>query len=370
MGGTQKKRKYRKTECYMWSDNRFLSMSDDARQIWLYLLGSHRTSDAPGLVVTSVLTMADDLKWYERDGIKSLERIENAIQEIRRRKWLEVDSEAKVMLVTNSVKHNLPSSPNVVTHWHRSFMEVPDTPLKSSWLRYARKALVEELGEDCGRVAKFDEVLYGPHFKESEIAQETLPQIDRGNVEGNVGTNVGGNVGTNVGGNLDLNLGANIAETKNSNNSKISNKISNKDSNKNNTREEGPAKASPSATKERLSKLNKKQRAAYDALKGQKFTYARSEEPVTLGEIDIDIIALGEILGGSAYPGIDPVIEIGRAANWTLTNKSKAKVMLDRFLVNWFNRRQEGGGTRGYVADDDDAGESVYDLKKKVQDAK
>ena len=49
-----------------------------------------------------------------------------------------------------------------------------------------------------------------------------------------------------------------------------------------------------------------------------------------------------------AYPAVDISGEIKRAAEWLLANPHKHKQRYGRFLVNWFGRTQERGGTKGY----------------------
>ena len=47
-----------------------------------------------------------------------------------------------------------------------------------------------------------------------------------------------------------------------------------------------------------------------------------------------------------AYPAVDIAGEIRRAAEWLLSNPTKRKSNYRRFLINWFSRTQERGGSK------------------------
>lgn len=52
----------------------------------------------------------------------------------------------------------------------------------------------------------------------------------------------------------------------------------------------------------------------------------------------------------TAYPAVDIRLEINRAASWQEENPTKRKSNYGRFLVNWFCRVQDRGGTAGRSA--------------------
>ncbi len=60
------------------------------------------------------------------------------------------------------------------------------------------------------------------------------------------------------------------------------------------------------------------------------------------GISDADLQAWAE-----AYPAVDVPGEIKRAAQWATANTAKRKSNWRRFLVNWFSRTQERGGSGG-----------------------
>lgn len=47
-----------------------------------------------------------------------------------------------------------------------------------------------------------------------------------------------------------------------------------------------------------------------------------------------------------AYPAVDIELELRRAAEWLLANPHKRKKNYRRFLISWFSRQQERGGSR------------------------
>lgn len=71
------------------------------------------------------------------------------------------------------------------------------------------------------------------------------------------------------------------------------------------------------------------------------------EEKKFIGITDDDISRWSE-----AYPAVDISGEIRRAAEWLLSNPDKRKSRYRRFLINWFSRTQEKGGSSGRGATD------------------
>lgn len=66
------------------------------------------------------------------------------------------------------------------------------------------------------------------------------------------------------------------------------------------------------------------------------------------------------------YPAVDVDLEILKAKEWLLANPEKRKKNYRRFLVNWFNRTQERGGTRH----GDGADKRTFDpVEKRLRDS-
>lgn len=49
------------------------------------------------------------------------------------------------------------------------------------------------------------------------------------------------------------------------------------------------------------------------------------------------------------YPAVDVDVEIGVAAQWLLADKRRAKSDYQRFLTNWFSRKQDRGGSKPWL---------------------
>lgn len=87
--------------------------------------------------------------------------------------------------------------------------------------------------------------------------------------------------------------------------------------------------------KEKKETIQKKRSSTYQAIQ---FSFGdRKFQGIT----EIDIKQWSE-----AYPAVDVEIEIKQAAEWLLANPAKRKINYRRFLVNWFKRSQDRGGSQ------------------------
>jgi uncharacterized phage protein (TIGR02220 family) len=131
--------RYRKAETGLWIDVRFRSLSappPNGQTLWLYLLTGQRTTTFPGLVVAREVVMADDLGW-------TLEGFREAFAEVSAQGMAEADWKAGVVVLRKALLDSSgdpretakPESPNVLRSWAKSWDEVPECELKTSYLR-------------------------------------------------------------------------------------------------------------------------------------------------------------------------------------------------------------------------------------------
>ncbi len=147
--------KYRPVDTRMWSDRKFLSLGDDARLLWAFLLTGPFALPIPGVIVAGPAAIAERLGW-------SAERLAKRFAEVQR-SGLSVSQEGTLVWLHNATKYQPPANPNVVIGWSKVWDDVPEGLLKveiwqalkiacKSWSRIFEKRFREPLSEpfmDC-----------------------------------------------------------------------------------------------------------------------------------------------------------------------------------------------------------------------------
>lgn len=117
------KLRYKKISIRIWIDEKFASLSDDAKLLWFYLLTNPNTVATPGLYRARAEGMAADLGWTP-------ERFLIAFSLLTEKEMAKADWRAGVVWIPNAPKHNPPENPNVVKAWIFHMEEIPECPLK------------------------------------------------------------------------------------------------------------------------------------------------------------------------------------------------------------------------------------------------
>ena len=114
--------RYRKVSCQVWLDQKFLSLSDDAKLVFLLIL-THPNLSSFGAMKVSPASLTDELGWLT-------ERLSTAFQEVLANGFAKYDQRARLLVLSNFMKHNKPASPNVVKSWVGGYKELPECELK------------------------------------------------------------------------------------------------------------------------------------------------------------------------------------------------------------------------------------------------
>ena len=130
--------RYRKVSCQIWLDQKFLSLSDDAKLVFMLIL-THPNLSSFGAMKASPASLTDELGWLT-------ERLSEAFQEVLAKGLVQYDKSARLLVLPNFIKHNKPASPNVVTSWLGGYKELPECDLKDE-LFHTLKGYAEAMSE-------------------------------------------------------------------------------------------------------------------------------------------------------------------------------------------------------------------------------
>ena len=130
--------RYRKVSCQIWLDQKFLSLSDDGKLVFLLIL-THPNLTSFGAMKASPASLTDELGWLT-------ERLSEAFQEVLAKGLAKYDQSARLLMLCNFMKHNKPASPNVVTSWLQGYKCLPECDLKDE-LFHTLKDYAEGLSE-------------------------------------------------------------------------------------------------------------------------------------------------------------------------------------------------------------------------------
>ncbi len=130
--------RYRKIACQMWNDERFRSLSDSAKLVFVFML-THQNLTSIGAMRATIPGMAAELGW-------SIEGYREAFQECSAKGMVKYDERASFVALLNFLKHNPPENPNVVKSWASQLELIPECSLKVEFLQRAA-SFVKELGE-------------------------------------------------------------------------------------------------------------------------------------------------------------------------------------------------------------------------------
>ena len=130
------KARYQKVYVKMWNGESFRALSDRARLLWLYLLTSPETTMVPGIVPSSLLTIAARVRWTEPDTAAAMAELEEA--------GMAVYDPAGLVWLPEGIEHNPPDAPTNVLAWAGVWGDmVPTCPLKAVAYDGLRARMVE-----------------------------------------------------------------------------------------------------------------------------------------------------------------------------------------------------------------------------------
>lgn len=159
--------RYRKIDVRIWNDEKFRSLSDNGKLVFLFLL-THPNMTALGAMRATISGLAEELGW-EREAFCK------AFEEALAEGMAEFDATAHFVALPRFLKYNGPESPNVVKAWLGSFDLLPECELKCVLIQRAKgftDGLTEAFREAFGEA--FTKALSkGMPYQEQEQEPET-----------------------------------------------------------------------------------------------------------------------------------------------------------------------------------------------------
>ena len=126
--------RYAKIETFIWHDDKFQRLTDDARMLFLYLLTSPH-GNMCGMFYLPELYAASDLQWAP-------ERYRRGIEALLKASRIAVDG--NVIWLKNHVKHNTPRGKNQIVGFVNALEKVPSNSLIKEYVEDLGKHLSEE----------------------------------------------------------------------------------------------------------------------------------------------------------------------------------------------------------------------------------
>jgi len=118
--------RYQKIESKIWHDEKFKTLSDDGKVLFLYFLTSPH-SNILGIYVLPKEYIIADLKW-------SSKRLSKPFTELLKTELCFYENDTELLLVTNHLKHNPIENPNQAKSAEKALSDLP----KSSLLQHVK----------------------------------------------------------------------------------------------------------------------------------------------------------------------------------------------------------------------------------------
>ena len=131
---------FRKIDPRIWNDEKFRSLSDDARLTFLFVL-THPNLTALGAMRATVPGLAAEIGWKPR-------RLRAALVALSERGMIEIDEAASFVCAPNFLRYNEPTGPNsVIKAWPNALNLIPECGGKTALVARCRQYLVQKSKE-------------------------------------------------------------------------------------------------------------------------------------------------------------------------------------------------------------------------------
>lgn len=170
--------KYRPVDLRLWSDKRFLSLSDRGRLLWVFYLTTPSSLPIPGVIVGGEATLAEQLGW-------SVEEYRMGYRELVE-KGMKVRAEGRVVWLSNALKYQRIAGPKAIKGMSKVWDDIPEGELKAK--------IYEALKIACKSWSGLFAKVYGKGYGEG-YAQLLMEGLDTGSGTGS-GTRSGSGSGT------------------------------------------------------------------------------------------------------------------------------------------------------------------------------
>jgi hypothetical protein len=164
------KERYRKISVRMWNDREFMSLSNDAKLIWVYILTCPAMLPF-GAMRATMAGMAEELG-MEPKGFRE------GFQELLGKGLAKHCPKALCLVVPKFIQHNMPENPNVITSWRESIHMAPECDLLDIHMSLVAQQ-VKGLPEPFVKAfAKAFPIPFGKGMPIQEQEQEQLQEQD------------------------------------------------------------------------------------------------------------------------------------------------------------------------------------------------
>ncbi len=159
----------------MWNDEGFRKLSapqvPNAQHLWFRLLTGPELGVVPGCFQAWDVALARALRWPAEGTL-------DAFREIVDQGMAEADWEVGFVFVPKAIKHNMPTSTNVIKGWKKPWSELPECALKDKAFR-SLKAIVDAMGVAQRNAFKQTfGMAYGTQEQDQEQDQEQKQEGD------------------------------------------------------------------------------------------------------------------------------------------------------------------------------------------------
>src|SRR3990167_9305012 len=127
---------YRKIDSRMWNDEKFLDLSYEAQNAFIYLL-THPS-------MTSLGAMRATIDGLGAERHRPPEAFRKAFEEVVEKGMVQYDDKVCFMCLPNFLNYNGPETTNVVIAWKKCFDLIPECELKVALLERAMKIVQEK----------------------------------------------------------------------------------------------------------------------------------------------------------------------------------------------------------------------------------
>ena len=121
---------YRKIQCRIWHDRKFLTWGVLKKMTFFYLLTGRHSHPIPGVIIGTKGEIAQALIGANAIGDGTGDAIQDAIEGLIADDVLEASQMAPLMYLKNALRHNPPTSPGQVKMWSKCIDDVPECELK------------------------------------------------------------------------------------------------------------------------------------------------------------------------------------------------------------------------------------------------
>jgi len=125
--------RYRKIDPRIWNDEKFRTLSDDGKLVFLFLL-THPFMTSLGAMRATLSGLGTELGW-------SPERFAKGFQEPFSKGMVKVDERASFVAATRFLRYNPPENPNVIKSWSSQLDLVPECEEKQLLIERVKRVI-------------------------------------------------------------------------------------------------------------------------------------------------------------------------------------------------------------------------------------